>query len=115
MTRRIKKDLIGKLTPTEKAKLRAFMEGPEYQKLLSIAENFRPSPSCSLAGSGSRDAFSDARANARLGEIRGWELHVMAMFSVLTPPKELAKQIEESYPDAGLLETELPTQPRNEK
>jgi hypothetical protein len=115
MRRTIKKDLLGKLSPNEKAKLRIMLESPEYQKLLSIAENFRPSASCGLAGSGSRDAFSDSRANARLGEIRGWELHVMAMFSVITPPKELAQQIEESYPDSGLLEADTFTQPRKQK
>ncbi len=113
--RRIKKDLLGKLTAQEKEQLRVILESPVYQKLLSIAENFRPSPSCSLAGSGTRDAFSDARANARLGEIRGWELHIIALFAVINPPKELAKQIEESYPDAGLLEMENPTQPRKQK
>lgn len=93
---------LEELTPKEKAELRGFMESKAYQKLLSIVECYKPSPNCSNAGSGPRDAFSNERANARLGEIRGWELHTTALFAALLPPKKVQEVLTETFPDAGM-------------
>lgn len=103
MKPKIKKDPFASLTPGEKAELRAMLESPVYRKMISIVENFKPSPNCANAGSGSRDDFSNERANARLGEIRGWEMHEMALFAAVNTPEQVKSMVEENFPDSGVL------------
>lgn len=107
-------DPLAILTPQERSELRVFMQKGSYQKLLSISENFRPSSNCPKAGSNERDAFSGERASARLAEMRGWDLHVTALFAALNPPEQIRKQLEETFPDEGRMdftpeETKPPT------
>lgn len=94
------------LTPAERQQLRDVMASPAYQKLLSLAENFKPSAHCANAGSGARDAFGNDRANARLGEIRGWDLHVTALFAALNPPEEIKQALQETWPDEARVDFE---------
>lgn len=98
----IVKDMFARLSPAEKAELRIILESPVYRKMLSIVANFKPSPNCTKAGSSERDAFSNERANARLGELRGWELYEMALFAAINTPEQIEKMAEEEFPDAGL-------------
>lgn len=79
---------ISRFSPQELEQLRLILSNPVYQKLLAVAECAKPSPSCRGAGSAERDAFSDARASARLAEIRGWELHRTALVYALQPKPE---------------------------
>lgn len=102
MKPKIKKDPFAVLTPAEKGELRTMMESKVWKKMVSIIENFKPSPNCSGAGSGTRDSFSNERANARLGEIRGWELHETALFAAINTPETVKNFVEENFPDAGL-------------
>lgn len=95
-----------KLSPTDRAKLRAFIESPLYLQMLRIAAVFKPSANCTGTGSGKRDEFSDARANARLGEIRGWEMYEAAIFLALNEPAELKQAVQESFPDEGRVDAE---------
>lgn len=76
---------LAELTPQELEALRALLLSPTYLKLLSIAECMKPSANGTSLGSNTRDAFSSERANARLGEIRGWELHQASIFATLYP------------------------------
>lgn len=92
-------DRLGKFSPTELDKLRVLLSSPEYLKLLSIAECMKPSANCAGAGSGQRDAFSGERATARLGEIRGWELHTAALLAALAPKIE-RRVTEENFQPA---------------
>jgi len=92
---------FAKLSPQERTQLRAFIESPLYLKMLRIASVFKPSANCTGTGSGTRDQFSDARANARLGEIRGWEMYEASIFLALNEPAELKQAIQESFPDEG--------------
>ena len=102
-------DKLAAFTPTEIGQLRKTLESPLYLRLLSIAETVRPSANCARAGSGERDQWSGERATARLGEMRGWELHKAAIFAVLYPePKREAT--EESYQPA-----EVSVQPETKK
>jgi len=79
------RDKLAAFTPAELEVLRSRLTDPLFVKLLSVAENGKPSAFCQGAGSGPRDAFSNDRANAKLGEIRGWELHQAAIFATLYP------------------------------
>lgn len=103
---------IAELTPQEIAEIRAFLSSASWQKALRIINRKKPSPNCAGAGSTQRDAFSNERANARLGEIRGWEMHEMAIFAAFfeipkPPPVESA-----DFPDTGNL-LGLPPAPKH--
>lgn len=101
----ILRDKLAKFSPTELDSLRRLLTSHEYLKLLSIAECMKPSANCSGAGSGARDAFSSERANARLGEIRGWELHAAALLAAINPLPERRVTQEDYQP------VEIPAQP----
>lgn len=94
-------DRLAALSPNERAQLRALLTAPLYLKLLRMVAVFKPSSNCKNCGSGQRDEFSDARANARLGEIRGWELHEAAIFLALNEPPEVKTAVQETFPDEG--------------
>lgn len=94
-------DRLAVMTPKELAEVRASITSPAYVKFLRVLNCAKPSSNVSKAGSGERDEFSDARANARLGEIRGWELYEAAIFLALNEPKTIKRTTEESFPDAG--------------
>ncbi len=94
------------MTPQDLAKIRNFLVSPEWVKFLRVLETAKPSSNISKAGSGERDEFSDARANARLGEIRGWDMHVNAIFLALSEAKEVKRTVQETYPDSGHLPLE---------
>lgn len=98
-------DRLSKLTPEERAKLRSLLNDPLYLRLLRIVAVFKPSSNCANTGSGTRDEFSDARANARLAEIRGWEAYEITIFLALNDPPEVKQALQESYPDEGVLPT----------
>lgn len=104
-------DRLGKFSPSELEKLRLMLSSPEYLKLLSVAECMKPSANCSGAGSSQRDAFSGERATARLGEIRGWELHTAAILAALSPKIE-RRMTEENFQPA---EVSVQPQPENQK
>lgn len=89
------------LTPKEKEVLRGILTNPTFVKLLNMVERFRPSSNCSGAGSKERDNFSNDRANARLGEMRGWDLRLTAMFAILSETAMKKLQVEANYPDSG--------------
>lgn len=99
-------DRYAKLTPEERAQLRAFLQGPLYLKLLRIISVFKPSPHCKGTGSGERDQFSDARANARLGEIRGWELYEQTIFLALNEPPQIREAVQETFPMEGRIDAD---------
>jgi hypothetical protein len=99
-------DRLAELTPEERAKLRSMLNDPTWMKLLRMVAVFKPSSNVTNGGSGGRDAFSDARANARLGEIRGWELHELAIFLALNEPKEVKQAVQESFPDEGRVDAD---------
>lgn len=99
-------DRLGKLSPDQRARLRAMLSDPLWISLLRIVAVFKPSSNCSNCGSGSRDAFSDARANARLGEIRGWELYENAIFLALNEPPEVKQAVVETFPDEGRVDAD---------
>lgn len=104
-------DRLARLKPEDKERLRAMLTDPLFVKFLRIVAGDKPSSNCAGAGSHTRDAFSNERANARLGEIRGWELYEFAMFKALhdAPPKP--KEADPNYPDTGVLDVSprLPT------
>lgn len=103
------------LSAQERAMLRSTLESPLYQKFMRVVACARPSAACSKAGSGDRDAFADARANARLGEIRGWELHEAAIFMALNEPAEIRRAPEDTFPDSGRIDADWDKKPRNNK
>lgn len=92
------------LTPEEKARLRELLTSPLYVKALRVVAGLRPSSGCALAGSGARDQFSDARASARLSEMRGWDLYQIALFAILNDQPLPRGIVEAAYPDAGRLD-----------
>jgi len=94
-------DRFAKLSPEERAQIRSILNNPLYRKLLSIVAVFKPSANADKTGSRDRDAFSDARANARLGEIRGWEFYEAAIFLALNEPAQVKQAAEENFPDEG--------------
>jgi hypothetical protein len=98
-------DRMEKLSPVDLAKIRTFLTSPEWVRFLRVIAANKPSSNVAGGGSRDRDAFSDARTNARLGEIRGWELYEHAIFLALNEPKAIRKAPEEDYPEAGLLQT----------
>jgi hypothetical protein len=97
-------DRLERLSQHERDQLRVFISSDLYAKLMSIVECAKPSPNCTNAGSKERDAFSSERANARLGEILGWELHRNSIFMALLEPQAIRTSPEETFPDSGLLE-----------
>jgi len=99
-------DPLARFTPEEKATLRQILVSPVYVKLLRVVEGFKPSSNCGMAGSTGRDAFSNDRANARLGEIRGWELHIAAIYRALTDAPQPRTETEPSYPLSGTMQLE---------
>ncbi len=103
ITVNIPDDLTGltePFTPAEMAKLRKILNDPVYLKLDARMEQFKPAASCENAGSKTRDAFSNERANARLGEIRGWELRRAAYLLAVQPATEKRKPTQEYYQSA---------------
>lgn len=99
------------LSVEDRVKLRAMLSDPLYVQMLKIVNRFKPSPNCKNAGSNDRDAFSNERANARLGEIRGWELHELAIVALLTDPKPEKVPAEEGFPDSAALDLEPTSEP----
>jgi len=95
------------LTPDNKAALRTLLTSADYIKLLQVVAGMRPSSNCSLAGSGSRDQFSNERAAARLNEMRGWDLYQMAIFSVLSDKPLPTMLIPKDFPDEGTFQHEI--------
>lgn len=88
--------IAAQFSPQEIDSLTRIMNTPEFQKLEAVVESMRPSANCTGAGSSARDAFSSERANARLGEIRGWEIHRAAYWAALKPKAE-PKHLTENY------------------
>ncbi len=103
-------DKLAAFTPGELEQLRGIVQSPLYLKMLSVAACMKPSANCQGAGSAARDEFSNDRANARLGEMRGWELHQMALFLVLNP-KAARTPVEEDFQPAEV----TPVQPVTQK
>lgn len=99
-------DPMAKLVPEERAKLRGILSDPTYVKWLRIVEGQKPSSNCPTAGSGTRDAFSNERANARLGEIRGWEMHTAAMYLALAEPRQPRTETESTFSAGGSINLE---------
>lgn len=102
-------DRLSLLSPEEKQTLRALLVSPVYVKLLRIVAGKKPSSNCAKTGSGDRDEYSDARANARLGEIRGWEYYEACIFMALLDTPPAREDVEENFPDKGFLPTGLKT------
>lgn len=102
-TPRIVPNYLAILSPQEKEQIRAILNSPVYVKFLSVVALKKPSSACKNTGSQERDEFSDARANARLGEIRGWEYYETAMFLALNTPPSTREVLTEDFPDTGLL------------
>lgn len=92
------------LNPKELAELRVLLTHPHFLKLLGIVQKFRPSSNCTHAGSGTRDAFSNERANARLAEMRGWDAYQAALFAALAEKTMKQLVAEATYPDSGRLD-----------
>lgn len=88
---------LSRLSPEQRARLRGMLLDPLYVHFLRIVAGFKPSSNVSKGGSGDRDQFSDARCNARLGEIRGWELYEAAIFLALNEPPQIKQQAEEVF------------------
>jgi len=99
-------DRLAKLTPEERAELRAILTSKTWVKLMRIVECVKPSPFCKNGGSGDRDQFSDARTNARLGEIRGWEQHAAALFLAIQEPAEVKRAAVETFPDSARIDAD---------
>lgn len=89
---------VAAFSPTELEALRRIFSDPVYLKLLAVAECMKPSANCTNAGSQQRDAFSEGRANARLGEIRGWEMHLGALLAATSPKLRREPTSEEFQP-----------------
>lgn len=94
-------DGLAALSPQERARIRAMLDDPLYLKFLRIVARQKPSSMGANLGSGARDAFSDARANARLSEIRGWEMYEAAIFLALNEPPQIKQALQETFPDEG--------------
>lgn len=99
-------DRLSKLSPEERAKIREMVTDALFVKFLRIVAVFKPSSNCANCGSTTRDAFSDARANARLGEIRGWEFYEGAMFLALNEPPQVKQAAKETFPEEGRVDAD---------
>lgn len=99
-------DRMARISPEERVQLRQLITNPLYLKMLRAVAALKPSSNCVDAGSMKRDEFSDARANARLGEIRGWEWYEFCIFQVLNEPKPAKAEAEMNYPAEGMPATE---------
>lgn len=75
-------------TPDQLNQLRMMLYSPLFLRLLAAIEQSRPSANCWGAGSENRDALSNERSNARLGEMRGWEMHLKALYAIFELKKE---------------------------
>jgi hypothetical protein len=73
------------------------LNNPLFVHLMRIVESQRPSANCAGAGSQTRDAFSDGRASARLGEMRGWDMHKAAIFLALNEPAAIKQAVSEQF------------------
>lgn len=94
-------DRFAKFSPEELGEIRAILTSRVYIKLMRVVACVKPSAHCKNTGSGERDEFSDARANARLGEIRGWEQYEGAIFLAIQAPKDIKKAVQETFPDSA--------------
>lgn len=99
-------DFIDRLEPDEKMRLRAQLLDPLYIRLMRIVESRRPSVMASYAGAAQDkvDEHTAMRSTIRLAELRGWELHLNAIFLALNEPPEIKAPAEESFPEAGLVD-----------
>lgn len=97
---------LAKLTPQEREEVRAFLLSRTWLKLHSIVACMKPSPHCKNAGSGERDQFSDARANARLGELRGWEMFEGAIALAILEPAVIKTAVAETFPDSARVDAD---------
>jgi hypothetical protein len=91
------------MSPEDKNQLRTILVSPVYVKLMRFVERYRPSSNCPKAGTQDRDQFSNDRANARLAEMRGWDLHVASIFSALSDVTLSKTETEPTYPDNAAL------------
>lgn len=100
-------DRLAKLTPEERAQLRAIVLSPLWVKFLRVIAGMKPSSFCPNSGSSvARDAFGTERAAARLSEILGWELYEKAIYVGLLETREKPDEVEATYPDSGNLDIE---------
>jgi len=99
-------DRLAKLSPEDRAELRKILTSPLWIKLMRIAETLKPSPFCEKGGSRDRDEFSDARTNARLGEIRGWEQMQASLFLAIQEPKDVRTAAAETFPDSAKIDAQ---------
>jgi hypothetical protein len=99
-------DRLSKLSAEERGELRAILTSKVFIKLCRIADCMKPSPHCKNGGSGDRDEFSDARANARLGELRGWELHAAAQWAAIQEPAVIKTAAADIFPDSGAIDAD---------
>lgn len=97
-------DPFAAVGPDDKAWLRTILVDPRFVRMMKIAERSRPSSNCKLGGSGDRDAFSNERAAIRLGEMRGWDSHMVAIFQVLTDRPAPKATVEPTYPESGAID-----------
>jgi hypothetical protein len=98
-------DRLARLTVEEKAQIRQIITSPLWAKYLRVVACKKPSSNVQNGGSRDRDQFSDARCNARLGEIRGWELYEFAMYLALHEEDKKLEQPTETFPDAGRVDS----------
>lgn len=99
-------DRLAKLTPEERHELRTMLTSKTFIKLCRIVECMKPSAHIKNGGSGDRDQFSDARTNARLGELRGWELYQGALFLAISEPLAIKTAAAETFPDSARIDSE---------
>jgi hypothetical protein len=99
-------DRLAKLSPEERAELRAMLTSKVWVKLCRIVTCMKPSAHCKNGGSGDRDEFSDQRTNARLGEIRGWEMYEAMIFLAIQEPKLVQAAVQETFPDSGKIDSD---------
>ncbi len=104
-------DRLAQLSPTELEAIRKILTSPTYLKLLSMAECMKPSANVAGGMASQRDAFSDSRANTRLAEIRGWEMHNAAILAAIAP--KVAK--ETLSEDWQLDDPSEPKKPKSKK
>ena len=101
------------LTPKEKEFLRGILVHETFTKMMNLVQRYRPSSNCQKAGTGERDAFSNDRANFRLGQMQGWDAYEVAIFAVLTDTLPKAPTVEAQYPDSARVDAhwgEIPKQ-----
>lgn len=94
-------DKLSRLEPDELKYIRDTLNHPVFVKFQRIVETMKPSCFAPATYGSLINQNTGMISAIKLGEMRGWELHLAAMQDIITPKSQRKPMVEPTYPDSG--------------